>query len=249
MVTALVSALLGDGNLRVFCTFHIFLFSFIISGCDVFIPDDVKTDSTPSDGNSDSDSDSDSDTDSDTDSDSDSDTDNDTDSDSDSDSDGDTDSDTDADIERETTIDGLIWEIYPDGTAMSLSDAVTHCENLNLNGHYDWRVPTISELRTLVDGCPATETSGSCTTTDDCLSCLDDTCSSCFEDGGNGPDAGCFRKAVLNGTCGVYWSSSTDEIFSSEDRVWCIHFGYGMMSSCIVDSVNNGPYVRCVRPR
>ncbi|MFZ3136138.1 MAG: DUF1566 domain-containing protein [Thermodesulfovibrionales bacterium] len=46
---------------------------------------------------------------------------------------------------------GLIWQREDDGTARSWTNAANYCENLSLDGHADWRLPTYFELLTIVD--------------------------------------------------------------------------------------------------
>ena len=65
-------------------------------------------------------------------------------------------------------IDGNMW------SARSLNDlewedAVSYCKNLTELGYNDWRLPTVNELRTLIQNCSYTETGGSCEITDECL--------------------------------------------------------------------------------
>ena len=63
-------------------------------------------------------------------------------------------------------------------------DAARYCNNLDLGGHLgDWRVPTISELRTLVRNCPPLSPGGSCGVTDTCFSdsCANDNCEPSLE--------------------------------------------------------------------
>ncbi len=45
---------------------------------------------------------------------------------------------------------------------MNWSYAVNYCKNLEEDGHKDWRLPNISELREMVQDCPKTEPGGEC---------------------------------------------------------------------------------------
>lgn len=45
----------------------------------------------------------------------------------------------------------LIWQRADDRQFGNLQDATEYCENLELNGQSDWRLPTISELQTIID--------------------------------------------------------------------------------------------------
>ena len=137
-----------------------------------------------------------------------------------------------------TTIDGNIWSPKASST-MSWSDAIDYCNNLTACGYSDWHLPTISELRTLIQNCPGTVTGGSCGVTDSCLSyssCWDeDSCWSCRYD-----DSGKYSKL---GDTGWFWSSSTPS--EHADRAWSVNFNYGFVGRYVKDNYNN--YVRCVR--
>ncbi len=137
----------------------------------------------------------------------------------------------------------LIWQDPPASNMMHWQQALDYCNNLTQNGHSDWRLPTISELRSLISGCKATETGGSCTITDTCLSdssCRDDSCSGCAD--GGGAANGCYWPQGMQGTCSRYWSSSgcTDHI----SNAWHVNFNLGLVNSY---SKDNQYYVRCVR--
>ncbi len=120
---------------------------------------------------------------------------------------------------------------------MGWSDAKAYCKNLVEDGSSDWRLPTISELRTLIKNCPATETGGECGVTDDCLSweaCRNNACRGCkyFEEG---------RYSKLGDT-GDFWSSS--EQSDSTGYAWSVNFNSGGVS--YYDEDDDGD-VRCVR--
>ena len=136
-----------------------------------------------------------------------------------------------------TTIDGYMWSSKA-SSPMDWDDAVSYyCNNLYECGYSDWHLPTISELRTLIQNCSGTVTGGSCGVTDSCLSyssCWDDPCSGCSDD-----SSGYYSKL---GDTGYFWSSSTRS--ESADYVWVVNFYYGNVGSSY--KVSNG-YVRCVR--
>lgn len=52
---------------------------------------------------------------------------------------------------RTTTIDGLVWAVESNGKDIKWPEAVEYCENLELAGHDDWRLPSLDELETLHD--------------------------------------------------------------------------------------------------
>lgn len=118
---------------------------------------------------------------------------------------------------------------------MSLRDAVNYCENLSESGHENWRLPTISELRSLIQNCTATATDGSCGVTDECL--FQDNCK-------NQECDGCDEKSVQYsklGDKGLFWSSSLRP--ENRDNAWYIDFTY----ASIHGHSDGKKSVRCVR--
>ncbi|MCL4235670.1 MAG: DUF1566 domain-containing protein [Deltaproteobacteria bacterium] len=159
---------------------------------------------------------------------------------------------------------GLTWQLESLQQEASWEDATTFCEGATLAGYDDWHLPTISELRTLIRGCDATETGGSCGVTDTCLtacsegksrsvnttqdpcedSCSDASCFSC--EAGDGPNNGCYGPPELVGSCGSFWSSSAIE--DAESAAWFIDFSRGGVRDCRAVNYCVGDYaVRCVR--
>jgi hypothetical protein len=132
-----------------------------------------------------------------------------------------------------------LWQKTSTGGAMSYASAGTHCSNLVLAGFDDWRLPTVSELRSLIRGCAAIQTGGSCGVTDGCLGygCWSSVCSSCVS--GGGPDGGCYWPSPIEGTCSWYWSSPVEDV---DGYAWVVSFNDGF-----VDYFSTFYYVRCVR--
>jgi hypothetical protein len=92
---------------------------------------------------------------------------------------GDTDTDTDSETDTASdtdelsgewcdTVSGLCWQNPPDPDRMNPVMGRFYCQGLVLAGHVGWRLPSISELRTLIRGCPSLETGGECPITDEC---------------------------------------------------------------------------------
>lgn len=130
------------------------------------------------------------------------------------------------------------------GKPMIYSDAIKYCEELVEGGFDDWRLPTISELRTLIQNCPNTETGGNCEFTDSCLDPADcwnkDDCYSFVC--GSGSD---YSKL---GDKGWFWSSSGfSQTFSVDDpgSVYGVDFDYGTVSRMFATNSSGG--VRCAR--
>jgi len=141
---------------------------------------------------------------------------------------------------------GLVWQLTDTGS-LSWSEARDHCEAKELAGETDWRLPTISELRSLIRGCAATETGGSCGVTDGCRDtaiCEDSSCVGCSS-GGGPAFGGCYWPDAfswLGGSCSYYWSSTTVE--GDPSRAWIVRFSEGPVYD---QQVVQDKRVRCVR--
>jgi hypothetical protein len=127
---------------------------------------------------------------------------------------------------------GYEWQVDPvdpPDKYFDWQEAIDYCKGLDLGGHQDWHLPTISELRTLVRGCPATQTGDSCGVTDDCLedSCRDDSCDGCAYLKGPGPD-GVYGPARLNWSDESYWSLSS--VAGDNSLAWYVYFDNGILA-------------------
>ena len=103
---------------------------------------------------------------------------------------------------------GLCWQnpqrlgLDMDDAGLIAAEASPYCESLVLDGHADWRVPTVDELRTLIAGNPPSQPGGGCRVTSGSRT-GDGFYTACH--GGErfaGPGAdGCYWKATIEGRC------------------------------------------------
>lgn len=149
---------------------------------------------------------------------------------------------------------GLEWQETPTDGIMVWNTAKTYCQDLILDGS-GWRLPNISELRSLIRKCGPIETGGACGVKDVCSPCGDATAcltischtdancnpSSCTDDGG---PTGCYSPEELSETCSwLSWSSSPSDDYLGFSA-WCVHFYAGYV---VAKSVYDRYSVRCVR--
>ena len=137
----------------------------------------------------------------------------------------------------------LTWSKKAD-TTYDWSDAGTYCDNLTEGGYSDWRLPNISELRTLIQNCSETQMpGGSCGVIDtgnSSTSCLSSSCwteSACYSCSSD--STGWHSKF---GDTGWFWSSST--LSDRTGYAWSVYFNGG---SVYGRSNYADYYVRCVR--
>ena len=119
-------------------------------------------------------------------------------------------------------------------SAMDWNSSLSYCTNLG------GRLPTISELRTIIQYCPVTQPTGSCGVKDSCVSyssCWSSICEGCSFDGSNP------GKYSVFGDKGVLWSSS-ERSDSQGLMAWAVTFYYGSVGGHSKTYETN---IRCVK--
>ncbi len=120
------------------------------------------------------------------------------------------------------------------------SDAVSYCDELEEGGYDDWRLPTIDELRTLIQNCEGAQANGACPISDPdslagtLLSSEDCECES------EGNKKGFYSKLGDNG---MFWSSSLRDEDPDHDT-WVVSFETGSVGYAEKDYIRD---FRCVR--
>ena len=123
--------------------------------------------------------------------------------------------------------------------SMNWEAAEYYCSGLNNYGDYSsgWHLPTISELRTLIQNCTSTQTfGGSCGITDSCIdasNCYNNACKGCNID-----SSGKYSKF---GDVGNSWSFSTN-VWTG--LAWVVDFSKGSVGG---ENKSSGFAFRCVR--
>ena len=137
----------------------------------------------------------------------------------------------------------LIWSSRSDEEiGMDFGTAASHCEGINEGGFTDWRLPTIDELRTLIQNCAGSQADGECAISDleDHLSDADYIAGDCTCDDIENNE-GHYSKLGDDDTVSL-WSSSarSDKTY----YYWLVDFISGSLYSKDEESPY---YVRCVR--
>ena len=176
---------------------------------------------------------------------------------------------------------GLYWENTntdkedPFEIQMTWDAAMSYCQDLSLGGFSDWHLPTVSEMRSIINGCPHTQSGGSCNITDDCptyecasigdwpcapscaewehrTGCFNFYCNGneCAQACKSGPaDSACFWKHGLKGHCPGYWTST---LIPGETYAWVIDFRSAEINAFYptvsTPESSSERFVRCVRP-
>ena len=147
---------------------------------------------------------------------------------------------------------GLRWENdRPYDDTMRYWQAKDHCTSLGAG----WRIPSVDEVRSLIRGCPSTQTGGACKVT---VSCPNRDSGGCYSasacDGPcgymDGPGAsGCYWDAQLVQGCMWYWSSTP--IPDRPGYAWAVNYAIGMLKEALPgtsgDMFGTRLHVRCVR--
>ncbi|MDX9804349.1 MAG: DUF1566 domain-containing protein [bacterium] len=117
---------------------------------------------------------------------------------------------------------------------MNWFEAKDYCENSKEGGYSDWRLPTISELRSIIINCSPTEPGGTCKVTDTCLSstCMDGSCNGCS----------ILKEHSKIDDKEMIWSYSSVQSF--DYAAWYVNFYDGHIQP---NRKSNLLYVRCVR--
>ena len=137
----------------------------------------------------------------------------------------------------------LYWENPAPDVTLSWEGAIQYCEDLTLDNGA-WHLPTIDELRSLIDGCPVTDTKGSCNVSEgDCLgvACKNEACDGCDVKSGWG-DVATYWPDRLAGECCRYWSSTP--VAEPSNDAWFVNFNTGQVFYQVVGGELR---VRCVK--
>ncbi len=115
-------------------------------------------------------------------------------------------------------------------TVMDHSTATKHCQNLG------GRLPTISELRTLIRRCAPSQKNGACKVTDNCLHRAECRTSAC-----NGCQSSSDGQYSVFSSTGWLWSSSLQS--GDTNKAWYVNFNQGLIDTADLNGRGN---VRCV---
>jgi Protein of unknown function (DUF1566) len=121
---------------------------------------------------------------------------------------------------------GLMWQVDHCVGGLDYDSSIECCNKLDLAGYSDWQLPSISQLRTIIRGCPTTKLGGSCGITDQCssLSCENSACYQNNCDTRGGPNEGYYwpDEFVIYGNAYISRTRVADSGYTHQ--VWYIPF-------------------------
>ncbi len=133
-------------------------------------------------------------------------------------------------------------------TGTTYDDVVAYCDDLELGGYTNWKLPNINQLRTLVDGCI-----NDCGVIDPgCLDPLSDctggpSCAVCGDDFEGPGEDGCFLDSAFTGGCQRALCSSSTFVTDGVEFVWEVLFRRGDIDSQLLrDERRIGCDARCI---
>ncbi|RWX51747.1 pre-peptidase C-terminal domain-containing protein, partial [Candidatus Electrothrix marina] len=133
----------------------------------------------------------------------------------------------------------LMWQKTDDGIFRDWWDAETYCDDLQLGGYTDWRMPTFDELNSLVVCSNGAPTPPPLFSFLGCRDAVGDFTTPTMDP--------VFDAAYITAPYigyGIYWTST--ENGTQTDNVWIISFNYGQ--NAVVEKIEDSLYiVRCVR--
>lgn len=129
----------------------------------------------------------------------------------------------------------FIWSVKT-SNKMNWQEAKDYCQNLTEREQTDWHLPTIEELRDLIQSCPGTITGGSCSVSETCADngCLDENCQACSPE----TDGSYSRLGDIN----QLWSATS--VSNHDSGAWYVDFSN---AGIYQDGKENYRYVRCTR--
>lgn len=148
----------------------------------------------------------------------------------------------------------LLWQRgHSDKRSISYFTAEKYCSDLKLGEYDDWRLPKISELRTIIKGCKKTQPGGTCEIGD--KSAVENWNEDCGCKYGDGPgEKGYYWEKSIwktkNSDYTTLWSSST--VTDDKELAWFVFMGEGAVGYFFkkghLHGMMRGAHtVRCVR--
>lgn len=132
---------------------------------------------------------------------------------------------------------GQMWQKVPPAQKMSQTQGAAYCSKLLAPRGLEWRLPTIDELRSLVEVCSDTASGGGCGVTSECTNptiCRTPVCDGCEK-----TDT-CYWFGKMAGSCIYPYLSSTLSSSITRDP-WWLHY-----QNAYVGYMKRNGWVRCV---